>query len=207
MGKPQLVVFDCDGVMFDSRRANEVYYNQLLAHFGRPPMSREELDFVHIHHVGAAVAHIFRHYPGEAAAADQHRRTLDYRPFLAELVMAPDLPAFLAAIRPPARTAISTNRTSTMAAILEEFGLAGSFDLVVTAQDVARPKPHPEALERILAHFDLRSEQGLFIGDSIIDQEHAAAAGMPLVAYRNPALQADFHVSSFMEILGLPVFG
>ena len=31
------VIFDCDGVIIDSRPANGVYYNRILAHFGLPP--------------------------------------------------------------------------------------------------------------------------------------------------------------------------
>ena len=32
------VIFDCDGVMIDSRAANNVFYNRVLAYFGLPPM-------------------------------------------------------------------------------------------------------------------------------------------------------------------------
>ena len=37
------VIFDCDGVMLDSRQANINFYNHLLDHFSLPPM-REESD-------------------------------------------------------------------------------------------------------------------------------------------------------------------
>ena len=29
----KLIVFDCDGVLFDSRAANEAFYNDMLAAF------------------------------------------------------------------------------------------------------------------------------------------------------------------------------
>ena len=37
----KLITFDCDGVMFDSRDVNRIYYNDLLAAFGKTiPLSR-----------------------------------------------------------------------------------------------------------------------------------------------------------------------
>ena len=36
-----LVIFDCDGVLFDSAAANVAYYNAVLERLGRPPMSEE----------------------------------------------------------------------------------------------------------------------------------------------------------------------
>jgi phosphoglycolate phosphatase len=34
----RVIIFDCDGVMFDSRQANINFYNHLLARFDQPPM-------------------------------------------------------------------------------------------------------------------------------------------------------------------------
>jgi HAD superfamily hydrolase (TIGR01509 family) len=109
-------------------------------------------------------------------------------------------------VRPPLLTAISTNRTSTMAAVLDTFKLRPHFDIVVTALDVERPKPHPEALHRILANLGVRADEGIFVGDTQVDVDHAAAVGMPLVAFRSPSLRAAYHVSSFREVLRLPPF-
>ncbi|MEW6594961.1 MAG: HAD family hydrolase [Thermodesulfobacteriota bacterium] len=202
----KLVIFDCDGVMFDSREANRIYYNQILARFGHPPMDAAELDYVHVHHVMASVSHIFRHYPGEIAAAHAFRQQLDYTPFLQHMLMEPDLCEFLAWLRPTRKTAISTNRTTTMPAILAMFHLAPLFDKVVTALDVARPKPDPEAIHQILGHFGMQAHEAIYIGDSKVDQEHAARAGMRLIAFKNPSLAAEYHVECFMEITKLPIF-
>ncbi|MGV1100641.1 HAD family hydrolase [Thiovibrio sp. JS02] len=203
----KLVIFDCDGVMFDSKNANRVYYNHMLEHFGHPPMDAEELEYVHMHHVMDSVRHIFRNYPDDLAAADEYRQGLDYTPFLRHMIMEPDLPEFLNFLRPRRKTAISTNRTSTMASVLNMFRLADLFDKVVTAFDVERPKPHPEALHQILAHFQCGVTESIYIGDSQVDREHTEAVGMRLIAFKNQALPAEYHVQSFMEISRLPIFG
>lgn len=204
MSALKLVVFDCDGVMFDSRGANRHFYNQVRLHFGHPVMDEEELDYVHMHHVIDSVNHIMRHWPTELAAAHEYRKSLDYKDFIRHMTIEPDLVEFLQFITPSCRTAISTNRTTTMALLLDLFNLRQYFEVVLTAQDVANPKPHPEALQRILAHFGLRAAESVFIGDSVVDLEHAAAVGMRLIAFKNPNLPADYHVESFMEITRLP---
>ena len=202
----KLVVLDCDGVMFDSREANRAYYGHLRERFGRPPLTEPEVGFVHAHPAPESVPFIFRAWPQQIERVNAYRAALDYTPFLRQMAIEPDLLEFLAAVRPPLLTAISTNRTSTMAAVLDTFGLRPHFDLVVTALDVERPKPHPEALLKILAGFGIRAEEGIFIGDTQVDVDHAAAVGMPLIAFRSPNLQAAYHVSSFSEVLRLPPF-
>ena len=204
--KIKLVIFDCDGVMFDSKEANRQYYNHMLAAFDRPAMTPEELEYVHMHHVVDSLHHIFRHYPGEFEKADAYRQQVDYRDYLQYMIIEPDLVEFLQLLQPSRRIAISTNRTTTMPLVLEMFGLAGYFEKVVTPLDVTNPKPHPEALEQILDHFKLGVEEAIYIGDSIVDREHTAGLGMPLIAFKNPALPAEYHVSRFMEIPNLPPF-
>jgi phosphoglycolate phosphatase-like HAD superfamily hydrolase len=87
--------------------------------------------------------------------------------------------------------------------LLAAFDLEGHFDLIVTASDVERPKPHPDVLLKISDHFNIPPEQVIYIGDSRLDQLAARSAGMPLVAYRNPELSAEYYVNNLSEIEGL----
>jgi phosphoglycolate phosphatase-like HAD superfamily hydrolase len=203
----KLVVFDCDGVMFDSREANQVYYNHLLERFGCPLMDAEELDYVHSHNVMDSIRHIFRkHEQISMEAVNSHARAHDYTPYLRYMIMAPDLPDFLRRITPHCHRAVSTNRTSTMELILDLFGLREHFEIVMTAANAPKPKPAPDALHVILKHFGLRTDEAVFIGDSTVDRDHCAAAGIDLIAFKNPSLEARWHVNSFLEILELPPF-
>jgi HAD superfamily hydrolase (TIGR01549 family) len=206
MGHLQLVVFDCDGVMFDSKNANRMYYNHILDVFGHSPMTEEEVDYVHIHNVMDSVRHILRDYPEDLPKAEKYREDLDYQPFLQHMNMEKDLIEFLQFLQPDYKMAISTNRTTTMKNILQIFGLAPYFGKVVTTFDVERPKPHPDALIAILNHYRLEADQAIYIGDSIIDRQHADSVGMDLIAFKNSNLDAEYHVNSFMEILKLPPF-
>lgn len=203
----RLIVFDCDGVMFDSKRSNTMYYNFLLAHFGLPPMSGCEEDFVHMNNVTESIKHIFRHYQQPTLAeVDAFRLQTDYGPFLQYMEMEPDLMAFLTITSSRFHLAISTNRTTTMIPLLQSYGLEKYFGMVMTAITAPRPKPAPDGLIAILDHFDCRPEEAIFIGDSCFDEQHASACKVPLIAFKNPVLQAKYHVNSFMEILELPPF-
>ena len=203
----KLIIFDCDGVMFDSKFANREYYNQLLARFNRPAMSEAELEYVHIHNVMDSVRHIFRHYPEQdLKEVTAYRMSLDYTPFLGHMRMEPDLIEFLERTRPRYKLAISTNRTNTMLPILRMFQLEDYFEKVMTAENARRPKPAPDALLEILDYFAYETNEAIYIGDSIIDREHTINCGMRLIGFRNSALAAEYHVTSFMEILTLPPF-
>ncbi len=200
----KLVIFDCDGVMFDSKNANRKYYNHVLAQLGHPPMTEEELEFVHIHNVMESVKYLLRDHPEDMAAAEKYRADLDYGQFLQYMHMEKDLIEFLEYLQSKGiGAAVSTSRTTTMNDILDIFGLRKYFGKVMTTFDVKNPKPHPEALEVILDHYGMTSDEAIYIGDSIIDRQHSAGVGMRLIGFKNPKLEAEYSVTSFMEIVRL----
>ena len=191
----KLVAFDCDGVLFDSQQANIAFYNAILARFDRPPLAPEAVGYIHSHTVWESLHHIFNGYPDLAAVFD-FARSFDYGPFISMMVEEPFLREFFQFLRPGCYVALATNRTTTTGAVLTYHGLADDFDLVVSAQDVSRPKPHPESFVRILEHFGLSPLEAIYIGDSRVDEQFAANAGVPFVAYRNPGLTANYYLDS-----------
>lgn len=203
----KLIVFDCDGVLFNSKRANITYYNSLLAHFGLPEMNEEEENYVHMSNVVDAVQFIFRHYTTPAIEdVHQYRQQTSYDPFLKHMEMEPDLIEFLDAVYSRYHLAISTNRTTTMIPLLQSYNIEKYFGKVVTAATAKKPKPAPDGLLEILDFFGCRPDEAIFIGDSIVDVEHASACGVDLIAFKSPELESRFHVKSFMEILDLTPF-
>lgn len=198
----KVIAFDCDGVMFDSREANRAYYNHLLDRVGLPAMTADQMDYVHMHTVDESLAHLIGN-PGVLADIQDYRRQLGYLPFLKYMQMEPGLVPLLEKLRPRYKTAVATNRTDTMARVLADNGIEHLFDLVVCALDVTFPKPHPEALHKVAAHFSVTPREVLYVGDSSVDETAALAAGMPFVAYGNPDLCADHHIRRLSEIEGL----
>ena len=196
------VIFDCDGVMFDSRQANISYYNHLLDHFGLPPMDEEQVSFVHAHAAVDSIRHIFQGTPFFEKAVD-FARDIDYSPFFQEMIMEPGLIDLLRRLKPRLGIGMATNRSTTIQGVLDCFGLAPYFDIVVSSLDVKHPKPDPESLFKILAFFGITPLEAFYVGDSLVDYETARAAGVPFIAYKNPRLQSDYHADQMMDIAAL----
>ncbi len=196
------VVFDCDGVMFDTVKANTAYYDHILRQFGKPELTPEQFAYTHMHTVDEALVYLFDD-AAQLSEAKDFRKQLSYLPFLQVMEIEPGLKPLLRQLKPRYHTAVATNRTDTMNRVLRTHGLENAFDLVVTALDVAKPKPHPDQLNKILDHFALAPGQVIFIGDSELDAAAARAAGVFFVAYANRALTADFHIDRLQQIEGM----
>ncbi|MBW2449592.1 MAG: HAD family hydrolase [Deltaproteobacteria bacterium] len=195
----KVVAFDCDGVMFDTKKANMAYYNEILQHFGRPNLTSDQFAYCHSHTADQSIAYLFKDEKSFMAAQD-YRQRISYIPFLKYMVLEPYLKPLLEKLRPRYKTAIATNRSNTMDHVLGEHGLEAYFDLVVSSNDVDRPKPYPDPLIKIIEHFEIESYNTLYVGDSELDEMAAKAAGVPFVAYQNRSLSADFHIKSLKEI-------
>ncbi|MFP4347395.1 MAG: HAD family hydrolase [Thermodesulfobacteriota bacterium] len=195
----QAVIFDCDGVLFDTARANRAYYNRIRSHGGLPEMTQEEFAYAHMHTVDEVLSRFFPN-PRDLDTARSFRNTLSYARFFKYMEMEPHLMALLEKLRPRYKTAIATNRSDTMVPLMAEFALDSLFDLVVTSLDVERPKPEPDELLRVLAHFDLAADQAVYVGDSPLDEMAARAASIPFVAFQNRSLTAEHHIDTLQEM-------
>jgi HAD superfamily hydrolase (TIGR01549 family) len=193
------VAFDCDGVMFDSAKANTAYYNRILNSLGKPDMTSEQFAFAQMHTADRVLAYLC---PGKGwlEQARQARRQVSYLPFVRYMEIEPSLKPLLEWLKPRYKTAIATNRTDTIGRVLSDHGLEAFFDLVIGAGDVQFPKPHPEPLLRILQHFDLQPAELIYVGDSELDEKAAQAADVPLVAYNNRSLAAAYHITGLIEL-------
>ncbi len=197
-------IFDCDGVLFDSKRANLEYYNRICTAAGRPPISQNEFFYVHMHTAEESLRYLFRDYPELLPYAFDITKHISYGQFMRYMKFDPVLPMVLGELkRIGIRMAISTNRSTTMPLIMKIFRLDKWFDYTCSALDVEKPKPHPEGVKKILRYFGAHPRECIYIGDSLIDQRVAERTFIPFVAYRNKALHAMFHVKHFLELLRL----
>ncbi len=62
--------------------------------------------------------------------------------------------------------------------LLEALGIAEHFDLILCADQVPKPKPHPVMIERIIAHYEAPKAAFVMIGDGRRDLEAAHNAGI-----------------------------
>ena len=197
------VIFDCDGVMFDTTYANTVYYNQVLNAFGKPEMTPAQIEYIQMQTVGKSIAFLFDNDEDLIQKATAYRNAMGYEPFYPLMKIEPGLKKILKKLKPYFYLAIATNRSDTIGRVLEIHGLTDDFDVVISCLDVPRPKPHPDSLLKVIDHFNLSPQQAVYIGDSRLDQEAADAASIPIIAFRNQSMPAWAHIDGFSELIPL----
>lgn len=178
------IIFDCDGVLFESRQANLAYYNRIFANFNYPPVLPEQHQQAHLCHTASSpnvLAALLS--AADLEPALDFAATLDYREFIPFMQPEPNLQEVLEKLSRKYPLAIATNRGSSITPILAHFGLEKFFSVVVNSRDVAQPKPAPDMLLLAAGRLKLLPEQCLFIGDSELDQQAACDARVRFLGY------------------------
>lgn len=198
----QAVIYDCDGVLFDSYESNRKLYNDICLEVRGTPLTGEELKFVHTHTVFESLHFLFQGNPSQEKKALEIWRNIDITKYICLLKMEPHLIETLHYLREMGiKRAICTSRSTTMKQIIEKFGLGPHFDMVVTALDVKNPKPHPEAIEKIVTTLHLDKEKTILVGDSLNDRLAAEAAGILFVAYKNKEISSSLFINDHLTLL------
>ncbi|MBV8358242.1 MAG: HAD family hydrolase [Deltaproteobacteria bacterium] len=177
----ELVIFDADGVLFDSTESNTAYYNAIFTRVGEPPMSPIEEK-----------AGVFMSAPQVfdlRAAGDQERiarmrevaRAMDATPFFRLLRPFPGLRSFLLEIKQRYSIGLATNRSATIPAIIDYLGLTGIFDAVASVRDKVKPKPAPDILELCLKRAGVAPPHAVYVGDSETDRIASEAAQLNFI--------------------------
>ena len=201
--KIKAVVFDCDGVMFDTALANRKYYDEVLTFFQKPVLNEEQFINIHMMTVKEAIEYLFPEIE-DLSSVYECLSHIGYHKFIDYMVMEKGLQELLKGLKKKGYIrGIATNRTNTMEKVLEDFHLQDSFEVVVTAATVKHPKPDPEQLLLIMKKYSLKPDEILFIGDSEYDRQAAVSAKVRFAAFKNPGLKADVNVNSMNEIAGI----
>ena len=201
------VIFDCDGVMFESRQANLAYYNDILNFFGEDPVTendREKADLCHT----AASPEVLTTLLGAHRITDalEFAARIDYRKFIPFMVPEPGLYDVLEQLAERVPLAVATNRGSSMPEILDHFELTHFFSAVVTSCDVKKPKPHPDMLLLAVEQLELGLGDVLFVGDSRYDHAASESAGVRFAAYKSQVktpLRFSDHYHLMQYVLGV----
>jgi phosphoglycolate phosphatase len=179
---PTAVIFDCDGVLFDSWRANVAYYDAIRRELALPPMGPEWERLCHILAASEVLDRMLAGDPALLARARAVARTIDYGPFYALMEPVPGLHDVLGDLGRRHRLAMATNRGRTVPEVVRRFGLGQHLVLAVGVHDVARPKPHPDMIELCLARLGVAPARAVYVGDAQTDLAAARAAGVHFVA-------------------------
>ncbi|MEI7817474.1 MAG: HAD family hydrolase [Desulfuromonadales bacterium] len=193
----KVVIYDCDGVILDSIESNYVFYNRVMGFLGRPEINRNNNEAKRVLHTYSFndVMEYFFNGDLQREEAFKFAKTIHYRDLAPYMRMEEGFVSALDQLKGHTSLAICTNRATSMEMIIEDFGLTGYFEYVMTASQVTHPKPHPEPLLKVLDYFGVEPKEALFIGDGEVDMQSAKSAGVPFISYKSnlPSLACIQH--------------
>lgn len=201
----KVIIYDCDGVILDSVESNYIFYNRVMEFLGRDEINRDNEDarrVLHTYSFKDVMEYFFGADPQQEAALS-FAKTIHYRDLMPYMKMEDGFVSTLDQLKGHASLAICTNRATSMEMIIEDFGLNGYFEYVMTASQVTHPKPHPEPLFKVLDYFNIAPWEALFVGDGEVDMLAAKEAGVPFISYKSqlPALARIQHHSEIVQYI------
>jgi len=183
----ELVIFDLDGTLIDSRLDLVHSVNAALRHIARPELP----DDVIASYVGDGAPILIQRALGpEAADEALVRRGLEfflsyYREHkLDHTTVYSGIPEALAAILNsangvPRKLAVLTNKPVIPSrAIVDALGLGQFFSQVYGGNSFGTKKPDPEGARKLLDESDVRPQQAAIVGDSHVDVRTGRNAGL-----------------------------
>jgi pyrophosphatase PpaX len=178
----QTFLFDLDGTLIDSVRLILDSYHHTLAAHGLPPRSDEEW----LRGVGTPLtvqlAEWRDHGMLDALIATYREYNLANHDRM--VTVYPGIVAAVEAIRRAGRATglvTSKNRTGALRG-LALAKLESMMDVLVCADEVTNPKPHPEPVEKAVALLGTDPATTVYVGDSIHDMVSGRAAGVQTAA-------------------------
>ena len=180
-GEFRAAIFDLDGTLLDSYAGIRAALNPVLVHFGKEPVSVEEVRFM----VGEGLPRLIEKAIGPDAVEEGIRlfREQYHRTALTGSTLFTEAEELLAELsRRGIPMAIASNKPAQFTKlILESLGIAGLFRFVGGPDIGFAPKPDPAMALAALEAMGSAPEETLFVGDMPIDVETARAAGMPVI--------------------------
>jgi pyrophosphatase PpaX len=183
MSQLQTVLFDLDGTLIDSIRLILDSYHHTLTQHNLPARSDEEW----LHGVGTPLHVQFSQWRDtpemlEAMIATYREFNLKHHDRMVTVY-----PGVVEAVREIKSAGIQTglvtskNRQGALRG-LALVGLEALMDVMVCADEVNNPKPHPEPVEKAVALLGADPARTVYVGDSIHDMHSGRAAGVKTAA-------------------------
>ena len=176
----QLLIFDLDGTLIDSKLDLALSVNAALAHLGLQPIEHDTI----YSYVGNGAPELIRRALGAAATSEKVQQALDF--FLAyyrdhkldHTVLYPGVRETLdRLIEHDVTMAVLTNKPVRVSqSIVDGLGLSSFFRRVYGGNSFAHKKPHPIGVETLIAECGAEHERTIMVGDSGVDVQTARNA-------------------------------
>jgi len=177
--KKKLIIFDMDGTLVNSSLTIANAINYVRKNLNLEPMeSKYILSLVNDPTINPAQTF----YHAKSFDTDHERWFSEYysKNHDKELVLYAEVKQLLLDLKQNAYTlAVATNayRGSTIES-LTHLGIYNLFDAIACYDDVAKGKPHPDMLLKLLDELDYSTNEAMFIGDGVRDEMAAKTANI-----------------------------
>lgn len=217
--RPRAVVFDMDGLMFNTEDLYEEVGSQLLARRGKQ-FTQELLDEMMGRPTKVALGIMIQWHNLDATVAQLEQETDELFPAVLDARLEPlpgllDLLSALETAGIPRAVGTSSRRHFVMD-VLSRFDFVERFAFLLTAEDVENGKPDPEIYVTASRRFGLEPKQVMVLEDSEIGcraavRARAFAVAVPGAHSRNHSFEGAALVADSLadtriyQALGLPV--
>ena len=204
--RPDLVLFDCDGVLVDSERLTVAVEARVLTALGWP-MDADEVVRRWMGRTSAAqLAEVAGRLGPEAAARFDEDTTAEvHRAFEAELAEVEGISALVATLDAAGvPTCVASSGThDRMERTLGLTGLAPRFaGRVFSATEVAHGKPEPDLVLHAASRMGAAPARCVVLEDSPYGVRAGVAAGMRVLGYGGGLVSADVLAAEGAEVFG-----
>jgi phosphoglycolate phosphatase len=180
VNRVDLLIFDLDGTLIDSKRDLANAGNAARGHMGMPPLEDERVWS----YVGNGAPVLVRRLLGADATEAQVQESLEffleyYREHILDYtVLYPGVRESLDRLRNAGvRMAVLTNKPVKISrAILDGLGVGGHFRQVYGGNSFDFKKPHPIGVEALIEEYGASRERTMMVGDSSVDIQTARNA-------------------------------
>ena len=180
--KIKLVIFDLDGTLVNAYAAVYQSVNYAMRAAGFPPIDHQTIKRT----VGWGDRHLIERFVGE----EHSTKTLAvYRRHHAEALkhktkLLPGAKRILASLKKEKyKLAVASNRPTRFSRIIvRQLEIKKYFDYILCGDKVARPKPYPDILLKILNRLSLKPQEAIYVGDMTIDVQTGKRANIKTVA-------------------------
>ena len=175
------ILFDLDGLLVDSEPLQYQAYRQALMAFGY----RLELDdWIEWHRVEASISRWVeqRQLDLDPQAVRAAKKEIYDDLIASELELKPGAGTLVeTCAREFCLAVVSSSRPESITGCLQKFGLAAHFSEFVSAADLPRAKPYPDAYLEALGRLGLEALRAIALEDSVTGLRAARAANLPCV--------------------------
>uniref|UniRef100_A0A7V0Z4V1 HAD family hydrolase n=1 Tax=candidate division WOR-3 bacterium TaxID=2052148 RepID=A0A7V0Z4V1_UNCW3 len=193
------ILFDLDGVLVDTYKVWFRLFNRTLRHFGYKTITLK----VFAQNWGQSTEEDVRIFMPEVKLKDVKRYfSINFPKFTKYMKVNLEAKIVLSKLKEMGlKIGCITNSHRDITKLeIKKAGLKNFFDVVITADDVKRPKPEPDMLLKACKRLRVKVNEVVFIGDTQTDLKTAKKAGCLFIGYRT---QSELRIKKLSEIITL----